>query len=261
MPDSLLSFVEGFWNVMGEMAPFLLFGFLMAGVLYVLIPASMVERHLGGKGIVPITKAAIFGIPLPLCSCGVIPVAASLRRHGASRGATTAFIISTPQTGVDSILVTFSLLGGIFAVFRPLAALVSGMIGGLLVGSGGGVRDSETPSASGGQESRCASESAGGKVLGALRYGFVSLPRDISKPLIVGLLIAGSISAVVPDDYFKGLLGGGIGEMVLMMLVGIPLYVCATASKAASRVPKPCEARKEPQREWPGDLDRGAARP
>lgn len=230
MPDLVLSFLEEFWNVMGEMAPFLLFGFLMAGVLYVLISPRTVEAHLGGQGILPVAKAAIFGIPLPLCSCGVIPVAASLRRHGASRGATAAFIIATPQTGVDSILVTFSLMGGIFAVFRPLAALVSGMMGGWLVGRAGGARDAETPGASGGQQSHCAGESAGGKVLGALRYGFVSLPRDIAKPLIVGLLIAGAISAVLPDDYFQGLLGGGIGEMVVMMLVGIPLYVCATAS-------------------------------
>ncbi|MCK4282696.1 MAG: permease [Candidatus Brocadiae bacterium] len=230
MADLLYSFVEDFWNVMGEMAPFLLFGFLMAGVLYVLISPRTVERHLGGKGMLSVVKAAIFGIPLPLCSCGVIPVAASLRRHGASRGATAAFIIATPQTGVDSILVTFSLLGGMFAVFRPLAALVSGMIGGWLVGSAGGAKDAEAPGPSGDQESLYAGEGSGARVLNALRYGFVSLPRDIAKPLIVGLLIAGAISAVVPDDYFAGLLGGGIGEMVLMMIVGIPLYVCATAS-------------------------------
>ncbi|MCD6416654.1 MAG: permease [Planctomycetes bacterium] len=241
MPDLLLSFVEGFWAVLGEMAPFLLFGFLMAGALYVLISARAVERHLGGKGMLPVVKAAVFGIPLPLCSCGVIPVAASLRRHGASRGATAAFIIATPQTGVDSILVTFSLLGGVFAAFRPLAALVSGIIGGWLVGSAGGARDSEPPSArAGGEDSYRAGEGTGGRALRALRYGFVSLPRDIARPLVLGLVIAGAISAIVPDDYFSGLLGGGIGQMVVMMLIGIPLYVCATASVpvAASLIAK-----------------------
>jgi len=111
-----------------------------------------------------------------------------------------------------------------------LAALASGMIGGWLIGSGRGFKDAEAPSASAGQESRRVGGGSGGKVLSALRYGFVSLPRDIAKPLIVGLLIAGAVSAIVPDDYFKGLLGAGIGQMVLMMLVGIPLYVCATAS-------------------------------
>src|SRR5512136_424986 len=115
------------------MAPYLLFGFLMAGILSVAISPETVERHFGGRGIRPVIKAAVFGVPLPLCSCGVIPVSASLRKHGASRGATTAFLISTPQTGVDSILVTYSLLGGVVAVFRPLAALISGIIGGALV--------------------------------------------------------------------------------------------------------------------------------
>ena len=102
----------------------------MAGLLSVLISPTLVERHLGGRGFWPVVKAALFGVPLPLCSCGVIPVATSLRRHGASRAATTAFLISTPQTGVDSILVTYSLLGGVFAIFRPVAALVSGVLGG-----------------------------------------------------------------------------------------------------------------------------------
>ncbi len=236
MADLFYRFIEDFWNVMSEMAPFLLFGFLMAGVLYVLISPRTVERHLGGAGMLSVLKAAIFGIPLPLCSCGVIPVAASLQRHGASPGATTAFIIATPQTGVDSILVTFSLLGGVFAVFRPLAALVSGLIGGWLVSSAGGAKDPDTPGPSDDQESPAAGEAPGGRALKALRYGFVSLPHDIAKPLIVGLLVAGAISAVVPDDYFAGLLGGGIGEMVLMMIVGIPLYVCATASVPVAAV-------------------------
>jgi len=230
MHEWSLTFAGELWRVLGEMAPFLLFGFLVAGVLYVLIPARAVERHLGSKGMLPVVKAAVFGIPLPLCSCGVIPVAASLRRHGASRGATAAFIISTPQTGVDSILVTFSLLGSVFAVFRPLVALVSGMLGGWLIGSAGGAGNAETPDASVGQKSCRAAEGAGGKAASALRYGFVSLPRDIAKPLIVGLVIAGIIAAIVPADYFRGLLGGGIGQMFVMMVVGIPLYVCATAS-------------------------------
>ncbi len=109
------------WWVLGPMSPYLLFGFLVAGVLSVCISPEFVERHLGGRGFRPVWKAALWGIPLPLCSCSVIPVSASFRRHGASRAATTSFLLSTPQTGVDSIAVTYGLLGGVFTVFawRP----------------------------------------------------------------------------------------------------------------------------------------------
>jgi len=121
------------WGVFSDMSPYLLLGFFVAGVLSVVLSSSWVERHLGGGGLGAVIKASALGVPLPLCSCGVIPVAASLRRHGAGKGATTAFLISTPQTGVDSIMVTLSLLGWVYAIFRPLLALVSGFIGGLLV--------------------------------------------------------------------------------------------------------------------------------
>ena len=127
------AFVLELWETLREMAPYLIFGFFVAGVLSVLIQPEVVERHLGGRGLWQVIKAAIFGVPLPLCSCGVIPVAASLRRHGAGSGATTSFLISTPQTGVDSIMVTLSLLGPVFAVFRPLISFVSGLLGGSLV--------------------------------------------------------------------------------------------------------------------------------
>lgn len=213
------------------MSPFLLFGFLVAGFLSVLVKPETVERHLGGRGFWQVFKAAIFGVPLPLCSCGVIPVAASLRRHGASAGATTSFLISTPQTGVDSIMVTLSLLGPVFAVFRPVVAFLSGILGGILVNVFGyekGAPPDEHPTCT----AECCSGAGNhrGGPMRAVRYGFVTLPRDIHKALIVGILIAGAISAAVPDDFFAGILGGGILSMLVMMAVGIPIYVCATAS-------------------------------
>ena len=131
--EILTKVIYEFWGTFSDMAPYLLFGFFIAGLLSVFVSPEKVERHLGGNGIWPVLKASVFGVPLPLCSCGVIPVATSLRRHGASRGATTAFLLSTPQTGVDSIMVTFSLLGPVFAIFRPLAAFVTGTVGGVLV--------------------------------------------------------------------------------------------------------------------------------
>ena len=122
-----------FWGTLSEMSPYLLFGFLIAGLLSVCISPQRVEQHLGGGGFWQVFKASLFGVPLPLCSCGVIPVSMSLHKHGASKGATVSFLLSTPQTGVDSILVTYSLMGPIFAIFRPLAAFVTGVFGGCLV--------------------------------------------------------------------------------------------------------------------------------
>ena len=131
----ILEFFNEFWITLCRMCPSLLFGFVMGGVLSVLFSASFVQKHLGRKGIMSIIKASLFGVPLPLCSCGVVPVAASLRDHGASKGSTVAFLTSTPQTGVDSIFVTYSLLGPIFAIFRPFAAFVSGVFSGVIIDS------------------------------------------------------------------------------------------------------------------------------
>jgi uncharacterized membrane protein YraQ (UPF0718 family) len=229
MVSLLLRFISSIWETLREMSPYLLFGFLMAGILSVVIRQEIVERHLGGRGLPQVIKASLFGVPLPLCSCGVIPVAASLRRHGAGSGAVTSFLISTPQTGIDSIMVTLSLLGPVFAVFRPLVSFVSGIFGGSLVTYFGDEGDS------GAHAVRCAGDcSAAGERSNAitriLRYGFVTLPRDINRALIIGIVIAGAISALVPDDFFATVLGGGIVTMLVMMAVGIPVYVCATAS-------------------------------
>ena len=229
MLETILNAGLEFWNVLRDMSPYLLLGFLVAGLLSVLIRPETVERHLGGKGILPVLKASIFGIPLPLCSCGVIPVSASLRRHGASRGATASFLLSTPQTGVDSILVTFSLLGPVFAVFRPLAALVSGLLGGSFVSLLTSGEKSQGPELKC-QDECCSGEQKSGKISRILHNGFVTLPRDIGKALIIGLLIAAAISAIVPNDFFAGIMGHGIAAMFVMMLVAIPIYVCATAS-------------------------------
>lgn len=227
--DLLTGLAANFWGVFQEMAVFLLFGFFVAGILSVFIPAELVQRHLGGRGLLSVVKASLFGVPLPLCSCGVIPVSASLRRHGASRAATTSFLISTPQTGVDSVLVTWSLLGGLFALVRPIAAFLSGLVGGLAVSLLD--PDEETDALPlGCQGACCSGRGQPFAFLRALRYGFLTLPADIGKALLVGVAIAAAISALVPDDFFAGLLGGGVATYFLMMLVGIPVYVCATAS-------------------------------
>lgn len=229
MNSVITSFVSEFWATIVEMSPYLLFGFLFAGFLSVLISPKTVEYHLGSKGFLSILKASLFGIPLPLCSCGVIPVSMSLYKHGASRGATISFLLSTPQTGVDSILVTYSLLGPIFAIVRPIAALLTGLLGGGLVDLLDRRHDPQQQNCSG---DCCNAKPKQNRLIRALRYGLVVLPSDIGKSMLVGLVIAAVISTVVPDDFFGGTLAAGssILAMIIMMLVGIPLYVCATAS-------------------------------
>lgn len=230
MQDFAVRFALSIWETLVEMSPYLLFGFFVAGLLSMLVKPATVERHLGGGGIWPVVKAAVFGVPLPLCSCGVIPVAASLRRHGANPAATTSFLISTPQTGVDSIMVTLGLLGPVIAVFRPIAAFLSGLFGGALVnlfGSDRGASAEERPVCT---AECCSGAPSSNAFVRALRYGFVTLPRDINKALIVGILLAGVITAAIPPNYLASVLGGGIVSMLIMMAVGIPVYVCATAS-------------------------------
>ncbi len=248
--DVPVKFIFEVWSTLCQMAPYLLFGFLCAGLLSVLISEEKVEQHLGGSGFKPVLKATLFGIPLPLCSCGVIPVFASLRKKGAGKGAATSFLISTPQTGVDSILVTYSLLGPVFAVFRPLAAFVSGIIGGMLVD----VFDSERKKSStvilpvnlfkdeSPEEATCCchekkeiccakKDGRSGILKRILAYGFITLMDDVARSLLVGILLASAISLMVPENWFASMtIGTGFIGMLVMMLFGIPLYVCATAS-------------------------------
>ncbi|MBU0716963.1 MAG: SO_0444 family Cu/Zn efflux transporter [Planctomycetes bacterium] len=233
MYDIVVKIITEGWQVLGQMAPYLLLGFLVAGVLSVAISPAWVERHLGGRGMGPVFKASLFGVPLPLCSCGVIPVAASMYRHGASRAATTSFLLSTPQTGVDSIAVTYALLGPVFAIFRPIAALITGLVGGGLVQWFGGPSEANATNES--QPTSCTDACCTGPqghrtFVRVLNYGFVILPRDIGLALLVGVFLAGAMAALVPQDSLNAYLGGGLLSILLLMAAGVPVYVCATAS-------------------------------
>lgn len=230
MADFLKSMLADFWDTVGEMSPYLLFGFFMAGILSVVVSPRLVEKHLGGRGVWPLVKASLFGIPLPLCSCSVIPVSMSLYKHGASKGSAIAFMLSAPQTGADNILVILSLLGPVFAIFSPLAALVTGFVGGVLVDVFDRPTKGDGPMQTSCSDECCSGAGRTGRLVRALKYGFVTLPRDIGKPVLAGLVIAALISAAVPDGFFAEKLGTGFLAMVVMMVVGIPMYVCATAS-------------------------------
>ena len=234
MSNVVLEIAVKSWLLLGQMAPYLLFGFLMAGVLSVCVSPAWVERHLGGRGLGPVFKASLFGVPLPLCSCSVIPVSASIRRHGASRAATTAFLLSTPQTGVDSIAITYALLGPVFAIFRPIAALLTGLLGGFLVQVAGEANLAEETTdilkADTCTDACCAGPKDRGLTRRIMHYGFVTLPRDIGTALLIGILIAGVLAAIVPQDQLHAYIGGGILSVLLLMAAGVPVYVCATAS-------------------------------
>lgn len=223
------------WLLYLEMAPYLLLGFTLAGVLHAFVPRKSVGKHLGGENLISSFKAAVLGVPMPLCSCGVIPTGVGLRKRGASRAATVSFLISTPQTGVDSILVTYGFFGWALAIFRPLAAFISGVLGGLAVMLvKPGAREEEwmkhhlhSDDALAEAE---AQKSTSEKLRDSYHFAFKELLGDIAFWLIIGILVAGAISLAVPDDFFAGSLGNGIGAMLIMMLFGLPLYVCSTAS-------------------------------
>ena len=225
--DYVTAILIGFWATLSEMSVYLLFGFGVAGLLSVLISPNLVRTHLGGKNIWPITKASLFGIPLPLCSCGVLPVTTSLRKHGASKGASISFLLSTPQTGVDSIAVTYSLLGPLFAIIRPVTTFITGVLGGMLVELIDPTKNDDQPKC---EDECCTKQEKKSKIVAAFQYGFISLPRDIAKAMLAGIVIAAILSAIIPGDFFAEKLGRGIVPMLVMMVLGIPVYVCSTAS-------------------------------
>lgn len=222
--DQVVLFLTAVWTLTADMAPYLLLGFLIAGLLSVYVSPAWLERHLGGRGWGPIWRASLLGVPLPLCSCGVIPVAASLRRHGASKAATTSFLLSTPQTGVDSIAVTGAMLGPVFAVLRPVIALITGLVGGGLVRTV--TRNEITTSAA----PSLPVTAGGSRLQRGLAYGFGTLPRDIGRALLLGILLAALITVLVPPGALSAVLGDGILPILVMIAVGLPLYVCATGS-------------------------------
>lgn len=218
-------------NLIHEMSPYLLLGFGIAGVMHTFVPGRLYSRYLSGSGVRSVFYAAALGVPLPLCSCGVLPTAMSLRREGASKAATTSFLIATPQTGVDSIAATYSLMGLPFAIVRPVAALVTALLGGMLVGlfgRGECAGEASAPVADRVQPQR--QLTLKGKVVGALRYGYVEMMQDIGRWLVMGLVVAGIITVAVPDGFFASFAHRPLVGMGLVLLCAVPMYLCATGS-------------------------------
>ena len=223
-------------SLINEMSPYLLLGFFVAGVMHAFIPGMVYNRYLGGKGFKSVFYGALFGVPLPLCSCGVLPTAMSLRKQGASKGATASFLISTPETGVDSIIATYSVLGLPFAVIRPVAAFCNAIMGGWLINKFGD-KDEVVPVDASAKTCCCHHkqeethhEGFLGKMREALRFGFVEMIEDIGKWLVIGLVIAGLITVFVPDEFFALFRGNTQLSMLLVLCIAIPMYICATGS-------------------------------
>ena len=223
--DMLVEVLRHAWAVLGEMAPWVLGGFLVAGVLSLWLNARVVREHFGGRRFGSILKAVGLGVPLPVCSCGVIPLGASLRKHGAGKGPTAAFLMSTPQTGVDSIAVTYGMMGGWFAVFRPLAALASGVLCGFAVEA----LDGDAPSTASIPDPAIDPETRPwwSRVL---RNGFVTLPRSVGGALVAGALVSALVMALVPENYVAERISSPLAQMALTLAFGIPVYICSTAA-------------------------------
>ncbi len=266
----ILDWIQNYWDALvmmtAEMAPYLLLGFFIAGLLRVFAPRSLYSKHLAPRNMKSVVKAAAIGIPLPLCSCGVIPTAVGLRKEGASHGACASFLIATPQTGVDSIAATYSLMGLPFAIVRPLAALFTAMFGGWLVNryalqdeklSAESAKTSEHVDEGcecGHQHGHdcchehehehehehgcsCAhnhdeahAESFVGRMKDALSYAFVEMMQDVGKWLIIGLLIAALITVAVPNEWLATLHDYKLLNMLIVLAIAIPMYICATGS-------------------------------
>ncbi len=231
------------WDLLFEASIYVVFGLLVSGLLKVFLDPNMVARHLGRGRFASVFKAAILGIPIPLCSCGVLPAALSLKKQGANNGATTAFMISTPESGVDSIAITYALLDPIMTVARPIVAFCTAAVAGIsenLLGYQKGTRR-QTPDRKCPVDDCCDGidcppeihknhHTFWQKAGAGIRYAFTEFWGDLAGWFLFGILLAGVITTLIPDDIFSRYLGSGLPAMLLMLAVGIPLYICATAS-------------------------------
>ena len=217
-------------HLINEMSPYLLLGFLLAGLMHSFIPGWYYTKFLAKKSFRSVINAALFGIPLPLCSCGVIPTAMSLRKEGASKGAVASFLIATPQTGVDSIIATFSLMGLPFAIVRPIAALLTAVFGGTMVNTTDDSKEKSVETTDKHDDHKHEHEGFFAKLREALEYAYIEMMEDIGKWLVIGLVIAGLITVFVPAEVFAIFNGNTLASMLLVLCIALPMYLCATGS-------------------------------
>lgn len=240
--DIIAGILNESYFLLKRMAPYLLFGYFFAGALHIFVKTETVGRHLGTNSFFSVLKASLFGIPLPLCSCSVIPAAMSLRKEGASKGSVLSFLISTPTTGVDSIFATYSLLGPFFTFYRVIASFVAGVFSGsvanlLLKQDDMSGVVSDVPKCglcnddnNGKRNGYPHSHGIIKKITGVFKYAFGDLLNDTGPALLLGIIIGGIITFFMPEKFIEDHLGTGFLPMIVMLAVGIPMYVCANAS-------------------------------
>ena len=234
--EYILEFFTALYDLSNAMAIYILVGLAFAGILHELVPDSIVTKHLGNENILSVIKATLFGIPLPVCSCGVIPIATSIKKSGASKGATLSFLISTPITGVDSILATYGMFGWIFTLYRVFTSMIIAMLAGVLTN----YFDKEVIEEEKQEEcSSCCSSSSSCdseekqknfSLRGAVMYAYVTLLSDISKALLFGLLFGALITIAIPQNLSDILVEYAWLSYVIAIAIAVPMYVCATAS-------------------------------
>ena len=227
------------------MAPYIIFGLFFAGILHELVPETLVSKHLGKDSIGSVIKATLFGVPLPVCSCGVIPLATSIKKSGASNGATLSFLISTPITGVDSILATYGMFGWAFTIYRVVTSMIISIIAGILANftekkeldsslsteMNMSVTSEDANSSS--CNSSCSCESSTKKkfsFIAAMQYAFGTLLGDIASPLLFGLFLGALITVAVPSNLSEILIEYSWISYIIVIAISVPMYVCATAS-------------------------------
>lgn len=224
-------YFNSFWQLTVEMAPWLLLGFFIAGLLKVFYPQRLIIKHMGDNSLKSIVNASLIGVPMPLCSCGVIPTGISFYKSGASKSATNSFLISTPQTGVDSIMATYSMLGLPLAIIKPLSAFLIGVFGGKVTALfDKKTHDESCPIASKYTEKLQNKKQFLSSVLEVFNYGFIELMGSIAKWLFIGLAVAALISVLVPMNFFQDYVSNFWIQLIIVLAISIPLYVCATGS-------------------------------
>jgi len=262
--EYLVLFFHALVDLSNAMAPYILFGLIFAGILHELVPDSIVKNHLGKSSILSVIKATLFGVPLPVCSCGVVPLATSIKKSGASNGSTLSFLISTPITGVDSILATYGMFGWAFTIYRVITSMIISIIAGVLANFYGDKEESPKPKPAfsmkapinrpmGGMnfsavstpkvsEESCESgsccSSSGGScstdkpciMIRAFNYAFGTLLKDIASPLLTGLLLGALITVAIPDNLSEILIEYSWLSYIIVIAIAVPMYVCATAS-------------------------------
>ena len=239
----MIEFFNALFELSNAMAPYILFGLVFAGILHELVPESLVTKHLGKENIWSVVKSTLFGIPLPVCSCGVIPLATSIKKSGASKGATLSFLISTPITGVDSIMATYGIFGWIFTLYRAITSMIIAMIAGILTNifdqeetitaKFSTIPQNKEPTSCCLAKTSCCATTGAKKenfVVRVFNYAFGTLLSDIAKPLLWGLLLGALITVAIPENLNEILVEYTWLSYVIVIVIAVPMYVCATAS-------------------------------